>query len=157
MKIKISTCSKYDATKGKDYNNDKVSKGWELKEIDWKEKSIIKLSTQYGVSGNEYDKGERDGNHWVATQSIMLDFDKGSPTKEELLEMQQKWEFNSYVFSSQNHQKPKLLKSGKTEPPADRLRVLIPLSEPIKDEFDRKPVKQALVSHYENVDKTFME
>ena len=63
MNIKISTCSKYDANKGKDYNNDKVSKGWELKEIDWKEKSIIKLSTQYGVSGNEYDKGERDGNH----------------------------------------------------------------------------------------------
>lgn len=86
----------------------------------------------------------------------MLDFDKGSPTKEELLEMQQKWEFNSYVFSSQNHQKPKLLKSGKIEPPADRLRVLIPLSEPIKDEFDRKAVKQALVNHYENVDKTFM-
>ena len=92
----------------------------------------------------------------MATHSIMLDFDKGNPTTDDLIELQQKWEFDSYLFSSQNHQKPKKLKSGKTEPPVDRLRVLIPLSEPIRDEFDRKAVQQAMVAQYNNVDKTFM-
>ena len=34
MKIKISKCSNYDATKGKDHNNKIVAQGWELQEID---------------------------------------------------------------------------------------------------------------------------
>lgn len=156
MNIKISTCSNYDATKGKDVNNTKVAEGWKLEEIKWEKSNIVKLSTQYGVSGNEYVDGKRDSSHWVATHSIMLDFDQGTPTAEDLLEIQQKWEFDSYIFSSQNHQKPKSLKSGKTEPPVDRLRALIPLSDPILGEFERKAVQQALVNQYKSVDETFM-
>jgi|TARA_B100000315_G_C14412220_1_gene511529 hypothetical protein len=91
----------------------------------------------------------------------MLDFDRGSPTKEELLEMQQKWQYDSYVYSSQNHMKPKVKSSGKIEPACDRLRVLIPLLEPITNEFDRAAFEQAVIKHYTRdgevmIDKTFM-
>ena len=34
MNIKISNCSNYNATKGKDFNNNRVAQGWELQEID---------------------------------------------------------------------------------------------------------------------------
>lgn len=82
----------------------------------------------------------------------MLDFDDGFMTADSLIEMQQnKWQFNSYVYSSQNHLKPKLKPNGTVVPPCDRLRVLIQLKDPIDNEYDRQAVSNALISHY-NID-----
>lgn len=139
--MKISVCSNYDPKQTKDYNNARVANGWELREFDWNKQTVIKLTTEFGVSGNEYSDGHKTAGSWVATYAIMLDFDDGEMTKEKLLELQQEWDFDSYVFSSQNNQREKI-KDGKVESPCDRLRVLIPLAEPIRSEFDRAAVEQ---------------
>ena len=60
MKIKISKCSNYDATKGKDQNNKIVAQGWELQEIDWDENKLRELVTLNGISFNEYDYSPYD-------------------------------------------------------------------------------------------------
>jgi hypothetical protein len=80
----------------------------------------------------------------------MLDFDDGTMTLKRLLDEQKSWGFDSYVYSSQNHQKAK---KGKT---CDRLRVLIPLSEPITDAKDLKAVEMYWVEKYPELDKSFM-
>ena len=156
----ISTCNNYNPTRTKEYNNSRVAHGWESREFDWNEKEIIKLTTEFGISGNEYSDGHRAAGSWVATHAIMLDFDDGEMTKEKLLEEQQVWQFDSYVFSSQNHQRKKA-KNGKVEPPCDRLRVIIPLAEPITSEFDRQAVEQSFIRRYnqigqEVIDASFM-
>ncbi len=82
----------------------------------------------------------------------MLDFDDGRMTVKKLLEQQSKWEFDSYVFSSQNHQKPK-----GSEPPCDRLRVLIPFKEPITDERTRDHIDKAFRKKFKSLDQGFMD
>ena len=84
----ISTCNNYNPTRTKEYNNSRVAHGWESREFDWNEEEIIKLTTEFGISGNEYSDGHRAAGSWVATHAIMLDFDDGEMTKEKLLEEQ---------------------------------------------------------------------
>ena len=135
---KISVCSDYDCTKSKDYNNNKVAHGWATQEIDWTEDSVRHLTTQSGISCNEYSSKNRKSDDWVSSRLLMLDFDGGLSTKS-LLDMQKSWNYDSYIFSSQNHRKHKLKDDLKGDPP-DRLRVLIPLAEPIKTEHERRAV-----------------
>jgi len=149
--MKVNICSNYDPSKSKDFNNNKVSDGWKINEREWKNDKISELTTKYGISGNEYCDGHRCNDSWVATHVIMLDFDDGRMTKEMLLKKQEGWEFNSYVFSSQNHQKEK---NGET---CDRLRVLIPLEEPIRSDLDLEAVKTALLNKFPLVDSGFMD
>ena len=73
----------------------------------------------------------------------MLDFDDGKMRQEDLQEQQQTWDFDSYVFSSQNHQKPK---DGK--PPCDRLRVLIPFDTPITNLSDLNAIKSVMLDKF---------
>ena len=153
-KIKISVCSNYDYTKSKEYNNDKVAHGWATQELDWAEKSVRNLTTQHGISCNEYSSNSRKSDDWVSCRHLMLDFDSGITAKS-LLDMQIGWSFDSYIFSSQNHQKSKI-KNGKMGDPTDRLRVLIPLAEPIKTESERRAVEQVFVERYPQLDKSFM-
>ena len=149
--MKVNINSNYDPSESKDFNNNKVSDGWNINECEWKNGKIIELTTKHGISCNEYCDGHRCNDSWVATHAIMLDFDDGRMTKEMLLEKQEQWEFNSYVFSSQNHQKEKI---GKT---CDRLRVLIPLEEPIRSDLDLEAVKKALINKFPLVDKGCMD
>jgi len=88
MKIKISKCSNYDATKGKDHNNKIVAQGWELQEIDWDENKLRELVTLNGISFNEYDKGHRINKNWRGSHGVMLDFDDGAMTVSDLLDYQ---------------------------------------------------------------------
>jgi len=143
----LSTCSNYDASQPKEYNHKRVAAGWDFREYPWEEEQIITLCTARGVSGNKFDNGKRSKDHWLGTYAIMLDFDNGVVTTDYLLENQDRWEFDSYVFSSQNHQKTK---SGALveEQACDRLRVLIPLEEPIKDAAHLEAVKHALVDQF---------
>ncbi len=154
-KARISVCSKYDPTKGKDLNNDKVAHGWSLTDYTWAEDSVRKITTQHGISCNEYSTDHRKNENWVGAHAIMLDFDNGIMTKERLLAEQAKWKFDSYVYSSQNHQKPKE-KDGKIEPAWDRLRVLIPLDKTIIATSDLKAVEQIFEKMFPEIDKSFM-
>ena len=155
-KARISVCSKYDPTKGKDLNNDKVAYGWTLTDYTWAEDSVRKLTTQHGISCNEYSTDHRANENWVGTNAIMLDFDNGLVTKSQLLDDQNSWKYDSYVYSSQNHQKPKIDKGGKTIPPCDRLRGLIPLDPPITDPSDLKAVEAYFKAKYPTIDQSFM-
>ena len=156
----INTCTKYNRNESKGYNNDKVAHGWQLTEVSWQKKDIVDLTTMHGISCNEYVGDHKVAKDWVATHAIMLDFDDGSMTVDDLLSIQKNWQYNSYVYNSQNHQKQKTDKDGNIVPACDRLRALIPLSEPIRSEIDRKAVEQALISHFKksnkNLDASFL-
>jgi hypothetical protein len=154
--MKISICKNYDPKQSKEYNNSRVAHGWEMKEFDWNGDEIVKLTTEFGITGNEYAKDHKCTEDWRGTHIIMLDFDKGFMTREQLLEEQQDWQFNSYVFSSQNHQREKV-KNGKVEPPCDRLRVLIPLADPITNELDRQAVERAFIERYNQNGQTVLD
>ena len=145
--MKISVCENYDSKQTKEYNNSRVANGWSLQEIDWDRQSVIQLTTEFGISGNEYSDGHRTIGSWVATHAIMLDFDDGKMTEKKLLALQQEWNFDSYVFSSQNHRRDKI-KDNKVEKACARLRVLIPLTEPISSEFDRALVEKWITGQF---------
>ncbi len=149
--MKISICSDYDSNQAKEYNNSRVARGWTLQEIPWEEEAIKALTIKNGISGNEFSDGQRTNNSWVGTHAIMLDFDSGEMTQEQLLADQENWQFDSYVFSSQNHQRDKI-KGDKVEPACDRLRVLIPLASPITSEYDRDAVEQYFINKYNGGD-----
>ena len=153
---KISVCSNYDCTKSKESNNDKVAHGWALKEFEWTEDSVRSLLTQNGISCNEYISDHKTSEAWQASHHLMLDFDDGSMTKKQLLSLQKTWRYDSYVFSSQNHNKPKI-HNNEIKEPCDRLRVLIPLAEPIYTEEDRLAVEKALLDRFPGLDKSFMK
>lgn len=146
--MKVSICKNYDYTKGKDENHHRVAYGWSLKEIPWTEDEIVKLTTKNAVSGNEFKSGHKVNTDWMKTHCLMLDFDGGPYTLDWLLKEQHQWQFNSYVFSSQNHQKIKVTDSGKSLPACDRLRALIPLESPIKTIFDLRAVDKVFTQKY---------
>ncbi len=145
--MKISICENYDSKQTKDFNNSRVANGWELREFEWTEKEIVKLTTEFGISGNEYSDGHKTTKSWIATHAIMLDFDDGEMTTRRLLALQREWDFDSYVFSSQNHQREKP-KDDKVEQACDRLRVLIPLTEPINGDFDHDAVEKWITDQF---------
>jgi hypothetical protein len=158
--MKISVCKNYNSKRDKDFNHRRVAHGWSLTDVEWSEQEIKNLVTTEGVSGNEYSDGHKHTDSWVCTHTLMLDFDDGFMTVDQLLDEQTDWQFDSYIFTSQNHQLDKP-KGGKIVPPCDKLRVLIPLVEPITNEFDRKAVEQAFIRKYNAagqkvIDTTFM-
>jgi len=156
----INKCKNYNKNESKGYNNDKVAHSWQLEEVNWIKDDIVSLTTMHGISCNEYIRDHKVSDDWIATHCIMLDFDDGSMTVDDLLSMQKRWRYNSYVYNSQNHQKDKSDKDGKIVPASDRLRALIPLSEPIRSEIDRNAVEQALISYFKksgkNLDASFL-
>jgi hypothetical protein len=154
-KCQISVNGHYDPTKGKDYNNSRVATGWALQDYTWTEDSVRNITTQHGISCNEYIKNHRQTQDWIGSHAIMLDFDDGSVNSSQLITDQQKWSHDSYVYSSQNHQKPKE-KDGVIVPSCERLRVLIPLDHPITDMEDLKAVEGYFKSRYPSIDQTFM-
>lgn len=145
--MRLNICKNYDNTLSKEENNKRVSHGWGMQDVKWQEDEIVNLTTENGISGNEYSDGHRTNDSWVATHALMLDFDDGSMTVDELLKLQKKWGYNSYVFSSQNHQKCK--PDSTSEKVCDRLRVLIPLASPIDNEHDLQNVENAFVDYFQ--------
>ena len=154
-KCQISVNEHYDPTKGKDYNNSRVAKGWTLSDFTWAEDSVRKLTTLAGISCNGYSNHHRTNESWAGAHAIMLDFDDGSVSASQLLDDQKSWTHDSYIYSSQNHQKPKE-KNGEVVPKCDRLRVLIPLNEPITEPADLKAVEGYFKNRYPTIDQTFM-
>jgi len=60
--MKINKCNNYDPKRDKPYNNDKVARGWNMTDIPWEEKEIKKLTTENGISCNEYSDGHKCNN-----------------------------------------------------------------------------------------------
>jgi len=149
--MKISICKNYSPEKGKEYNNSRVAYGWESVEVPWEKKKIVDLTIKCGISGNEFSDGHKVKDSWIGTSAIMLDFDDGKMTADQLLSKQSNWNFNSYAFSSQNHQKQK-----GSEPACDRLRVLIPLDESIRTENERFQIERKVIEDFPEVDPGFM-
>ena len=149
--MKISICKNYSPEKGKEYNNSRVAYGWESVEVPWEKKKIVDLTIKCGISGNEFSDGHKVKDSWIGTSAIMLDFDDGMMTADQLLSKQSNWNFNSYAFSSQNHQKQK-----GSEPACDRLRVLIPLDESIRTENERFQIERKVIEDFPEVDPGFM-
>ena len=70
-----------------------------------------------------------------------------------LLNLQNRLPYNSFLYVSQNHL---LSKDGR--PPVEKLRLLIPLAEPIRQESDRKIVEQLFINKFKSsLDTSFMQ
>jgi hypothetical protein len=137
LSIRINVCSNYNSSVSKDANHALVAHGWEVQEVPWGEESVSGLVTESGISPNFFAEGKRSNSTWEGAGSVMLDFDDGLVTEQDLIALQQGWEFDSFIFSSQNHQK---VKNGKEA--CDRLRAFIPLSRCIYDLSELEIVKQ---------------
>jgi hypothetical protein len=145
----VNVCKNYDPSRDKDYNNPRVAHGWEAEKVSWTEKAIQSLTTCHGISMNFYMDKVRRKEAWIGSTGIMLDFDDGKMTVEDLTKVQESWDFDSYLFSSQNHQKKKGDKSA-----CDRLRMLVPLSTPTTQYQDIGLLKDWFLRQYPGIDKT---
>lgn len=145
--FQVSICRNYDASLPKEENRYRVASGWEAKEVSWDEESIVGLVTESGISPNFFASGKRRNANWQGIETVMIDFDDGLMTEHDLLSLQQGWEFDSYVFSSQNHQKVKNDKEA-----CDRLRAFIPLSRRIYDIGELELIKQYFLETIPGID-----
>ena len=145
--FQISVCKRYDASLPKDANNARVASDWFVQEIPWTFEAVHTLVTESGISPGFFKDGIKTNDNWEGMGSVMLDFDDGLMTEHDLLSLQQGWEFDSYVFSSQNHQKNK---NGKEA--CDRLRAFIPLSRCIYDLGELEVVKQYFLETIPGID-----
>lgn len=158
MNLRISVCENYDYTRDKDYNNNRVASGWKLIEVPWQHDDIRTLVTTNGVSCAEFLDGKKLSASWFGFYSIMLDFDNGIMTSTRLLQMQKAFNFDSYLYVSQNHMKQTYDRSGQPKPVVEKLRLLIPLAHPITNEDDRKVVKQIFLQNFgKSLDASFMD
>ena len=147
LSFRVSVCKNYDASLPKDSNHARVSLGWEIQEVPWGEESVSRLVTESGISPSLLKDGRRSKDTWEGMESIMLDFDDGEMNVADLTSIQQTWEFDSYIFSSQNHQKEK----GGQEA-CDRLRAFIPLSRVIHDPDEVDVLKQYFLETVPGID-----
>ena len=136
LSFHVCVCSNYDASLSKEENSYRVASGWEVVEVPWTFKEVHRLVTESGISPGFFKDGNKTNDNWEGMGSVMLDFDDGLVTEHDLLSLQKNWEFDSYIFSSQNHQKAK---NGKEA--CDRLRAFIPLSRCIYDSSELEMVK----------------
>lgn len=157
MNFTISTCNRYDATKPKSYNHNKVSHGWQQGGYEWDEDVVRKLFTTEAVSFNVWMPGYKTKDNNVGIYGICFDLDDGNPTAEEIIAIQDKLPFNSVLVSSQNHQQEKISNNGKKQPAIDRIRLMVPFTEPITNEHDRIAVKNWATQLLSTVDGTFMD
>jgi P4 family phage/plasmid primase-like protien len=147
LTFRISVCKNYDAMLPKEVNNSRVASGWDIQEVPWTFDAVRTLVTESGFSPSLLKDGRRSKDTWEGMESIMLDFDDGEMNVADLTSIQQTWEFDSYIFSSQNHQKEK----GGQEA-CDRLRAFIPLSRCIYDLSELETVKQYFLETIPGVD-----
>ena len=147
VSFRVSVCKNYDANLPKDANHSRVASDWEVVDVPWTFEAVRTLVTESGISPNFFSDGKRSNTAWEGTGSVMLDFDDGLVTEHDLLSLQMNWEFDSYIFSSQNHQKAK---NGKEA--CDRLRAFIPLSRCVYDLNELEMVKQYFLETIPGID-----
>jgi len=153
-KFKISTCSRYDSSKPKAFNNSRVTSGWELRSFPWEPKVLASLFSLQGICTSELRLGiKRKANH-LSTHALMLDFDNGEMTYSAALQEQAAWKFASYIFVSQNH----LINKTPDGTPIDKIRVFIPLSSPITSTYALHSLESVFLNRYPTeLDRTFLQ
>ena len=152
LTFRVSVCSKYNASLSKEENSFRVASGWEVEEVVWEEGPVVRLVTESGISSNFYASGQRRNGNWQGIESVMLDFDDGATTIDDLEIYQDVSPFNSYLFSSQNHMKVK-----GNSPACPRLRLLIPLDRPIYGEAELEKLKACFVDELGHFDTSCFE
>ena len=145
--FRISICKNYDASLPKEENNRRVAAGWEIQEVPWTYEAVKTLVIESGISPSFLKGGKRSKSTWEGVGSIMLDFDDGKMNVADLTSIQETWEFDSYIFSSQNHQKEK---NGQEA--CDRLRAFIPLSRDIYDPGEVNVLKEYFLKTVPGID-----
>lgn len=147
LDFQVSVNPNYDPSLSKDENAKRVSSGWESMNVPWNETSIVELTTLSGISMNFYDARKRRKENWRGCTAVMLDYDDGIEDEDSLKCLQESYPFNSYLFSSQNHLKPK-----KGKPACPRLRLLIPLNRPIYDHRELDRLKSYFLDEFPGFD-----
>ena len=147
LTFQVSINPSYDPTLPKEANHTRVASGWEVVEVPWTFEAVHALVTESGISPAFFRDGRKTNDAWDGICSVMLDFDDGLLPEHDLISLQKGWEFDSYIFSSQNHQKAK---NGKEA--CDRLRAFIPLSRCIYDLSELEVVKQYFLETIPGID-----
>lgn len=92
--------------------------------------------------------GTRQKKKFKSTHLCALDFDKGKLTLEGAVKWCNDLGFAYLLGTTKSHQKEKVSKSGKVDPPCDRFRLIIPYQEPIVSltqyEYNMKQMMQLL-------------
>ena len=147
LTFRVSVCKNYDANLPKAANHSRVASGWECIEVPWTFEVVHELVTESGITPGFFKDGTKTNDNWEGMGSVMLDFDDGLVTEHDLVSLQKDWEFDSYIFSSQNHRKAK---NGKEA--CDRLRAFIPLNRCIYDSSELEVVKKYFLESILGID-----
>lgn len=125
MKHKISIFS------GKNANQTAIAS--DTPEVSWNELGQL-ITTSLWAPGTFTDN-HRTIKNFEQMTVLGLDIDGGCSIQDARNIFR---DYTYIIAPSRNHQKEKVLKSGKVLPPCDRFRILIPLSEPIVTDDDFK-------------------
>ena len=104
-----------------------------IREINWNDLPSIITSSPW--SPGTFNEMHRTKETFQQMELFVADIDKGCTIEDA------KRLFANYkciIATTKSHQKEKVKKSGKKEPPCDRFRVVVPLTEPILSDKDFK-------------------
>ena len=110
------------------------TKGWILHNVNWNEKELTQIIRTKSYITSELKDGYKTKSNVKKVFNIILDFDKGSPTFNEFVDIANRYKFAWVAHTTVSHRKPKRDKETGEEIPGsevDKFRVIIPLKEPI--------------------------
>ena len=108
--------------------------GWIFNTINWNEKELSQIIRTQSYISSELKDGYKIKSNVKNVFNIILDFDKGSPTFKEFVDIAIGYQFAWVAHTTVSHRKPKRDKETGEEIPGsevDKFRVIIPLKEPI--------------------------
>lgn len=80
-----------------------------------------------------WKSGVRAKNAFLECRYVVLDFDSGTPSLEEIQEEMAELGLKYILGTTKNHRKEKVTAGGAKSPPVDRYRLVLKASEPIHD------------------------
>ena len=112
------------------------TKGWILHNVNWNEKELTQIIRTKSYITSELKDGYKTKSNVKKVFNIILDFDKGSPTFNEFVDIANRYKFAWVAHTTVSHRKPKRDKETGEEIPGtevDKFRVIIPLKESITE------------------------
>lgn len=112
-----------------DLSKDKAatySRGWVSKTASFDKTVLTDIIRTQAYCPSYFSDGHKVKDSVTEVHNIILDFDKGDPTYDEMLEKIKYWNFSAVLHTTRSHQTQ--------QPPAikiDKFRVIIPLANPI--------------------------
>ncbi len=110
-----------------------MTMGWELQSVTDTVDSLIDFVRTNAYSTSEYVDGKKVKDSVINCYNIILDFDRGRPTYNEMIVAMRSWSFSAFIHTTRSHQKG--------DDPIDKFRIIIPLKEPIS-QFDLEALKE---------------